>query len=150
MGCSYEMNGNHGAESSTLNANNTTSQTRVHSSESSACSESEPSILLALIHGNNAGPKDWEPIEQLVIQQAEQLGRARRLRVLAAMSNAGDTHGGVQLLGRRLADELVEFLIAPATQRAAAASVHETRAVEYTSMTGSRHTLYKLENSQQP
>ena len=94
------------------------SSTPAHTESVSLLPEAEAAILLVLVHGNNAGPADWRPIERLVCEQARQRGTALRLRILKAKSNAFDTHGGVELLGRRLADEIVQVLISPAAEAA--------------------------------
>ena len=65
--------------------------------------------LLLLVHGNNAGPEDFIAAEGHCRRIAS--GRSKlRLTVVRAASNARDTHGGIGLLGRRLADELADAL----------------------------------------
>lgn len=68
--------------------------------------EGRPSLrLFVLVHGNNAGPDDWLPFEALLDGSPSV--------ILRASSNAYDTHGGIGLLGRRLADEIVRDLLVP-------------------------------------
>ena len=70
----------------------------------------EDRLLLVLAHGNNAGPEDWLHIEESMRKRMIESGR--KLFVLRAQSNSHDTKGGIEFLGRRLADEIISSLSA--------------------------------------
>jgi hypothetical protein len=62
--------------------------------------------VFVLNHGNNGSAQDWDLFASILIAAHNARFPGQRAIILQADCNSFDTHGGIPLLGTRLADEI--------------------------------------------